>query len=527
VNNSFGENTLNMTANPRSKGSRGQSRNPLLLVTELMLPPLSALRAQLYSAPVLPACRWILAAFLGLNTLTVSAAGADESLLGALPGDQDFPSLSINADGGFVTWEDNRVQAGKEGKGIAAVALGSNQGMEGEPFRVSEQTEGRQERPQVVRLSGGEHLFVWEVRQGRKAGVYARSLGTNGEFAAVDQLISVPTVKQTLKQTTNWTAYYRGVLKSRKHKFKDVITHTREQAGAASVVALPDGGAVVVYHAMRRVDTNSWFLFETNYVRRGSDIQDSLLRPFRTGTDWMHDIFMQRLDSAGRKVGDVVQVNQNDPLNQRTPTVSLLANGQIVVVWVSESRRSFDWRANFRVNLAARVFDAQGQPATDEFGIESADHSVQANPAVSGVVGGGFLVLWSQQERFGGGWDVLARAFDVAGVAGGAGFRVNAYTTGDQFGPKIATTGDAQLIVWTSIGQDGSREGVFGRRLQAGALAGDEFRINQTTASRQWHPAVAADGQGGAVVLWSGFVGASGFDLFGGRTVLNSNPPAN
>ncbi len=516
-----------MTANPCSKGSRGQSRNPLLLVTELMLPPLSALRAQVYSAPVLPACRWILAAFLGLNTLTISASGADVSLLGEVVGDQDFPSLSINAQGGFLTWEDNRVQVGKEGKGIAAAALGSNLEVRGEPFRVSQQSEGRQERPQVVSLSGGQHLFVWEVRQGGKAGVYARTLGTNGHLSAGDQLVSLPTLKQTQTQTTNWTAYYRGVLKSRKHKFKDVIIHTREQAGSASVVALPDGGAVVVYHAMRRVHTNSWFLFETNYVRRGREIQDSLLRPYRTGTDWMHDIFLQRLDSEGRKVGDVVQVNQNDELNQRTPAVSLLANGQLIVVWVSESRRSHDWRANFRVNLAARVFDAQGQPATPEFAIAGADYSVQANPSVSGLVGGGFLVLWSQQERFGGGWDVLARTFSDDAAAGGAAFRVNSYTAGDQFGPKLAAAGDAQLIVWTSIGQDGSREGVYGRRLQAGALAGDEFRINQTTASRQWHPTVATDGQGGAVVLWSGFVGSSGFDLFGGRTVLNSNPPAN
>ncbi len=514
-----------MPASPCSKGSRGQSRNPLLLVTELMLPPLSVLRAQVYSAPVLPACRWILAAFLGLNTLSLPVFGADESLLGEIPGDQDFPSLSINTNGGFVTWEDNRVQAGKEGKGIAAVALTPGGELDGVPFRVSQQTEGKQEHPQVLSLTGGGQLFLWEMRHGSKAGIYTRILGTNGGFALGDQIVSVPTSKLTQKQATNWTAYYRGVLKSRTHKFKELITHTREQAGAASVVALPDGGAIVVYHAMRRSDTNSWGLVERTYLRRGQFIKDSVLRPYRVGADYMHDIFIQRLDSSGRKVGAEILANQNVSFNQRTPSVALLPDGNLAVVWVSETQPIYDWRANFRVNLVGRLFDAQGQPLSDEFSVTPPSHAVQANPVVSALSAGGFMVLWSQQESSGRGWDVFAQNLAADGSATGPAFRVNNFTTGDQFAPAIAAAGDDQLVVWTSVGQDGSREGVYGRRLQAGALAGDEFQINQTTASRQFHPAVAADGQGGAVVLWSGFAGASGFDLFRGKMALHPNPP--
>lgn len=483
-----------------------------------MLPPFSALRARSCSAPASATCRWLLAALIGFHAASGGSVAAERLVLGNVSGDQDNPSLSIGSSGGYIAWEDNRVQTGREGKGIAAAAVSAGLQDVGEPFKVSVQKDGRQERPQVVALAGGNYLFLWEVRNGKAPGLYARVLGTNGAFTGNDALVSVPTSKFTYKVSTNWTAPYRGVVKSRKHKFKELITNTREQAGSASVVALPDGGALIAYHAMRRSDTNSCRLEERTLLSKGQFIRDSVLRPYRTGNDWMQDIFIQRLDAQGKKVGDEILVNQTTDFNQRTPSLGVLPGGNIVVAWVSEAPPSGDLRAsatnNFHVSIVARVVDAQGQPVTDEFAIGNVEGRAQANPAVAGLNTGGFLVCWSQQDGIGRGWDVYARSFLADGSATGASFRVNAYTTGEQFAPQVAVRSDEALIVWTSVGQDGSREGVYGRRLRSGALHGDEFRVNETTVSRQWHPAVGTDGNGGAVVLWSGFTGESGLDLF-------------
>src|SRR5262249_61263976 len=82
------------------------------------------------------------------------------------------------------------------------------------------------------------------------------------------------------------------------------------------------------------------------------------------------------------------------------------------------------------------------------------------------------------------------------------------------------------LVVWTSIGQDGSWEGVYGRYLDAkGALAGDEFQVNTTTASRQMHPLVASDASGRFVSAWTSFTGPqNGMDLYAQRFVDSSQP---
>jgi hypothetical protein len=106
-------------------------------------------------------------------------------------------------------------------------------------------------------------------------------------------------------------------------------------------------------------------------------------------------------------------------------------------------------------------------------------------------------------------------------------FRVNTYLYGDQYQPKIATGPAASMVVWTSLGEDGSKEGVYARILAAGTQpAGDEFRVNTTTISQQMHPAVAWDGVGHFMAVWTSFTGTttSGFDLFGQLYSVTSSP---
>jgi hypothetical protein len=75
------------------------------------------------------------------------------------------------------------------------------------------------------------------------------------------------------------------------------------------------------------------------------------------------------------------------------------------------------------------------------------------------------------------------------------------------------------LIAWTSLGQDGSREGVFGQFVHNnGGLVGSEFLVNTTTAGQQMQPTVASDGLSQFLAVWTSFVGSpNGFDLFAQR----------
>ena len=84
--------------------------------------------------------------------------------------------------------------------------------------------------------------------------------------------------------------------------------------------------------------------------------------------------------------------------------------------------------------------------------------------------------------------------------------------------------------MWTSLGHDGAREGVYGQLITPeGTKVGGEMRVNTTTASIQFQPTVGADEQGHALVVWSSFVGGAGsFDLmaqqYGSTRALRASP---
>ena len=138
-----------------------------------------------------------------------------------------------------------------------------------------------------------------------------------------------------------------------------------------------------------------------------------------------------------------------------------------------------------------------------------------------------FMVVWAEKGRTGGtnGWDIWGRTFSSAGV-GGTVRCINTTRFGDQYLPRISWDGTDYLVVWTSLGQDGSREGVFGQFLHDdGSPDQGEFQVNTTWINQQMQPAVASDGQGRFLAAWTSFVGgAYGFDLYAQRYVNVSQP---
>ncbi len=229
----------------------------------------------------------------------------------------------------------------------------------------------------------------------------------------------------------------------------------------------------------------------------------------------MQGIYGQQLSARGELVGTEFRVNQYTPYNQRSTALATLDNGDVMVTWVSEQQR-FELSAD----VYARRYDGNLNAKAGEFLVNSTTN-LCANPAISAAADGGFVVAWSQRRLsdIGAAWDVVARAYDSAGAKLGTEVRLNTYTLGPQYMPRLARLEGLVMAVWTSDYQDGSREGVYGRFVKAtGEAAGAEFRVNTTTVSRQIHPVIASDGGDRFLVTWSTFVGgAASFELFAQR----------
>jgi hypothetical protein len=269
---------------------------------------------------------------------------------------------------------------------------------------------------------------------------------------------------------------------------------------------------VVAYSSSRVYTTNTFGLRETLRWddRRSIFITNRIRVPMNVRAEGMQDVYLQRLSAAGQKLGGEFRVNQFNNFNQRDGVLAALDNGHFVVAWVSEQQRF----AN-SIDVYARIFDGLGNPLTAEFLVNTNTRSAAA-PTVAGLAGGGFTIAWTERtgERTHG-TDIAARVFDAAGGATGDPFVVNSFRYGDQFAPSVAHLGSQQVIVWNSLGQDGSWEGVYAQAFTGASALGDEFRVNVATPFKQMQPRAVSDGAGRALIIWSGYAVDSGFDVFG------------
>jgi VCBS repeat-containing protein/parallel beta-helix repeat protein len=172
--------------------------------------------------------------------------------------------------------------------------------------------------------------------------------------------------------------------------------------------------------------------------------------------------------------------------------------GNYVVVWSSNSQDGSGW------GVYARRFDANGQPLTGEFRINSVTSDNQQWASVAADNNGNFVVTWTSTNQDGTGQSIYARRYSAAGLALGSEFLVNTTATGIQKNSTISMNSSGQFVVaWQGEGP-GDSSGVFFRRYAANGTAIDttDKRANASSIGTQINPGVAIDGTGNIVVLW-------------------------
>jgi len=157
--------------------------------------------------------------------------------------------------------------------------------------------------------------------------------------------------------------------------------------------------------------------------------------------------------------------------------------------------------------------------AAAEFQVNTYTTYDQFAPAVAVDATGGFVVVWESKAEDDGYYGVFGRRYDSSGAAKGDEFHVNTYTKSRQGDPAVAADGAGNfVVVWSSYGQDGDSYGIFGQRYDSSGMPqGEEFSVNTYTTRRQGDPSVAADKAGNFVVVWTGYGKDDYSGVFGQR----------
>ena len=162
-----------------------------------------------------------------------------------------------------------------------------------------------------------------------------------------------------------------------------------------------------------------------------------------------------------------------------------------------------------------------------EFRVNTYTTGDQYEPSVAVDPSGNFVVVWASAGQDGDQTGIFAQRFDHTGAKVGGEFQVNTYTTGYQDYPSVAMDGSGNfVVVWESGGQDGSNSGIFGRRFDStGSPKGGEFQVNVTTTGYQNYPRIGSDAAGNFAVVWQSLnVDGSGQAVIARRFDSSGNP---
>lgn len=246
-----------------------------------------------------------------------------------------------------------------------------------------------------------------------------------------------------------------------------VNTHTDDWQNQPDAAALADGGYMVVWSSKNQIE----------------------------GMD--KDIFAQRYDAVGSKIGEEIQVNTVTQSEQDGASITVLSNGNSVVTW-----QSYD-NDDDSQNIRFQMFDTFGVPIGGE---TSVTHSVleysNENSDIIALSGGGFVVVW--ETKIDGTLDISGQMYDATGTPIGSDFRINSETSSHQNSPDAAALADGGFVVtWSSYLQDGDTYGIYAQRYDSAGVPQDiEVPVNTSTDFAQSDPVVDGLANGTFVIVW-------------------------
>ena len=298
-----------------------------------------------------------------------AVVGAEFQVRGVVgAGNQRWPDVAALEDGGFVTvWTSFESDGSGGGVGMR-VYDGSN---DADVYWVNQFANGTQQEAKVTTLADGSFIVTWTTfadQPGADHGVYAR------RFEITDEgIVGGP----------EWevTAGLSGA-----HRDSDVV-------------ALPDGGYVILWH---------WI----------------------TADDSGTDIFAQRYDSNGREVGAAFRVHSESYGDQQSrdlysdPIVTVDHNGDLLVAW-SDSRDGNIYSRRFDMDPEPPFVGEAGEPIRLAIDVEARDASETVEIVLSNLPSGAVLSAGTRQAD--GSWlldqgDLEGLTFTTPSAYSGTGF---------------------------------------------------------------------------------------------------------
>jgi hypothetical protein len=215
-----------------------------------------------------------------------------------------------------------------------------------------------------------------------------------------------------------------------------------------------------------------------------------------TSTDPGGDIRFRLFNASGAPIGADVVVS-GDRLDDKRSDVTALAGGGFAIAWDRDfGGNDFDIRA--------WVFDANGSAISGLITVEASGFLNTNSPSITGLVGGGFVVAWTQSALAGGDTSIVMQRYSSTGEPLGASIEVDKVGSINTDVQVQALADGGFVVAYTDNGW-----GIDGTEITAkvfnadGKSRTDFIRANTDTTGVQDKPTLTALTNGFFVVGWS------------------------
>lgn len=372
---------------------------------------------------------------------------------------QRNPDLARLNDGSFVVVWDSYFNDGDLTTTYIAAQRFSATGrkMGGEQI-LDAYEDGYSTQPTVAALSDGGYAVAWEFSVDtvlNETDVYARAFDKNGTARGASERVSLA---------------------------------NDESQYAAEVVAGFKGGFLVSF---------------TSY--QGSKVER-----------W-DDVFLQRFDADGERLGSANKINQIGDYDQKVTQAATLTNGNVVIVWDAQYGGDQNPSGVESDAVKGRIFGPGGKALTKEFlvagdndGMSSAVDATETSTDVAALSKGRFVATWYQTVAHPDGdytYEIHGRIFGASGKPLGEEFKVGGDDSGvPRHSAVTALDGGGFVVAWDKPGPSAiddfqeSYARVFG---EDGRALGGQFRLHpQHGRSDEENPEIVARKGGGFVAVY-------------------------
>lgn len=375
-------------------------------------------------------------------------------------------------------------------------------------FLVNTQTDTTQRDPRIARDSAGNYIIVWDSENqaspNSKSDIYFQHFDSNnnkiGGETLVNTTIENEQERPALSMIENgtfviaWASLSNDLdnmfdIKARLYKnrqavgYEFLINTTTSNSQTKPVVSINNEGNFVIAW-------ESWYQIDSK------------------------DIYFQRFDADGNKIGVETLVNSTTNSGQGRPSIKHFTNGNFIITWESWNTLT-DGTSYPGYDIYGKIYANDGTVIKDEFLINTYTENFQWFSNIETFDDLSFIAVWCSWDQDGHWGGIYMQKFDSFGEKIGSEVLVNSTRVNYQWLPKIRKTiGNNFAIVWSSWQQDGSREGVYIQVFDEDLnKLSFETQVNNYTDNYQWEPDFIVTDNNDFLVTWASWGEYVDFDI--------------